>query len=120
MLSCRPQACNRAMSAFRHIPSIDEFLLRARMRRAIDTHGRASVVDAARLAADELRAMIGRADAPAESIAAACDWMEARVEAALARQLTRSLRRVVNATGVILHTNLGRAPLAASALAHAA
>ena len=40
--------------------------------------------------------------------------MERRVQQAL----SYSLRTVINATGVILHTNLGRAPLAASALEH--
>ena len=36
----------------------------------------------------------------------------------IAQAARYSLRRVINATGVILHTNLGRAPLSASALAH--
>jgi L-seryl-tRNA(Ser) seleniumtransferase len=39
-----------------------------------------------------------------------------RVEAELAEMRTPSLRRVLNATGVILHTNLGRAPLGEAAL----
>src|SRR5512133_879335 len=39
-----------------------------------------------------------------------------RVEAELAKMRTPSLRRVLNATGVILHTNLGRAPLGEAAL----
>ena len=40
------------------------------------------------------------------------DSVEARVECNLARLETPSLRHVINATGVVLHTNLGRAPLA--------
>ena len=40
------------------------------------------------------------------------------VESQLAEQFAPNLRRVVNATGVILHTNLGRAPLSDVAVKH--
>ena len=54
--------------------------------------------------------------------AAAVDLALSGISGAVERQvrqsLTYSLRPVINATGVILHTNLGRAPLAASALEH--
>ena len=44
--------------------------------------------------------------------------MSGAIEEQLRQTLGHSLRPVINATGVILHTNLGRAPLAETALAH--
>lgn len=58
-----------------------------------------------RRALDEARAALRSGNTPESSI-------EATVEASMAELLRPSLRRVVNATGVVLHTNLGRAPLA--------
>ena len=66
-------------------------------------------VAAARRAIDEQRAvLLGGGRAPAADL-------EARARQLVAELETPSLRRVINATGVIVHTNLGRAPLAASA-----
>jgi L-seryl-tRNA(Ser) seleniumtransferase len=68
------------------------------------------------LAVDAARAVLARAR---EEIRAGADPgdLEARVREELAAAHAPSLRRVLNATGVIVHTNLGRAPLAAEALA---
>jgi L-seryl-tRNA(Ser) seleniumtransferase len=102
----------------RAIPSIDALLQRPRVQTLVQEHGRAAAIDALRRAAAAVRtelaapARVGRFD----SAEAAIDAIEAAAAGALARELTGSLRPVVNATGVIVHTNLGRAPLASSAI----
>ena len=50
------------------------------------------------------------------SRAAALQWIEDELAAAIERDAQPSLRRVINASGVILHTGLGRAPLPTAAL----
>jgi L-seryl-tRNA(Ser) seleniumtransferase len=91
----------------RALPSVDRLLLEPGIRELLGTAPRPAVVDAVResLAAARTR----RAGAP-ESWAA-------DVRERLADRLRPSLRPVLNATGVVLHTNLGRAPLAPSAAA---
>ncbi len=90
------------------IPKIDILLQDDRMAQATEQWGRASVVDALRFVTEAFRQDIlaGRQDsAPeaAEIIPAALRRLE--------RSSTPSLRPVINGTGVVLHTNLGRAPL---------
>ncbi len=92
----------------RAIPSIDSLLQAAAARPELASRPRALVTDALRLAAAELRARGGAPD-PAEVILR-------QAETLLHDWLGKTLRRVINATGVVLHTNLGRAPLAARAL----
>jgi L-seryl-tRNA(Ser) seleniumtransferase len=88
----------------RDLPAVHEVL--ERLFPALARFPRALVAAETRRALDELRAEIlgGGATGPP---------VEARVEQALAALERPSLRRVVNATGVVLHTNLGRAPLGA-------
>ena len=82
--------------------------------RAMETeYGRERVVSALRAAADALRRRVAAGEARPDDAAAA---IETDVPARLAAAGAASLRPVINATGVILHTNLGRAPLAAAAL----
>jgi L-seryl-tRNA(Ser) seleniumtransferase len=75
--------------------------------------GSNATVDALRDAAAEVRASIGTSPSSApDSRDAAAAVIEQAAERALMARAKGSLRAVINATGVIIHTNLGRAPLA--------
>ena len=92
----------------RQLPSIDAILANPGIASLLAEHPRALVVKAARAAVDAARVNGGAP--PVEG------W-DAAVRAAVARLGVPSLAPVINATGVVLHTNLGRAPLAPAAIA---
>lgn len=100
------------MPDFRVIPSIEVLRQRPGVRELEARHGADATIAALRAGADGLRSRIAAGDViahPAESI-------EAFAAGALAGQARGSLRPVINATGVVIHTNLGRAPLADAAI----
>ncbi len=107
-------ATDRA-ALLRQIPSVDDLLARPGLAALAQQVSRALVVETARRVLDELRAAIARHP---EGAAVDCARIEDEIAAHLARLLEPSLRPVINATGVILHTNLGRAPLSAGAIEH--
>ena len=92
----------------RQLPSVDSLLAGPGVRSLLATHPRTLIVKAARAAVDAARDNGGTA--PPEG------W-DAAVRAAVTRLAEASLAPVINATGVVLHTNLGRAPLAPAAIA---
>ena len=80
--------------------------------------GHDSVVDAARSVLARLRREIASHRLEAGTLDLALSGLAAAVEKQLRKSLSYSLRPVINATGVILHTNLGRAPLSHVAIEH--
>jgi L-seryl-tRNA(Ser) seleniumtransferase len=97
---------------FQRLPSVDRVLADDRMQRASTELGRTTALEAAR---DEIAAR----RAALSNGGASLDF-DAIVDAAVARayhSLRPTLRPVINATGVIIHTNLGRAPLSDEAIA---
>ena len=103
---------------FRELPSVDELVRTSNVATLAADYGNSAVADAARAVLAGLREEIasGLLDEPALQLA--LDGLSEAVEQHLRRAMRSSLRSVINATGVILHTNLGRAPLAQAALAH--
>ncbi|MBI3960400.1 MAG: L-seryl-tRNA(Sec) selenium transferase, partial [Chloroflexi bacterium] len=95
---------------YRKLPSVDALLHRPEVSDLIARYGAEQVTDAIRALLDESRAAIQRGEA-APSETALIDALAAGLE----RSNQPSLRAVINATGVIIHTNLGRAPLSTAA-----
>jgi L-seryl-tRNA(Ser) seleniumtransferase len=101
----------------RLLPSVDQALQRPEVQALVDAHGRPAVLRALRAALDDLRRRATESpDGLDEAVSGLATEVAARVEAAG----RPSLRRVLNATGVVVHTNLGRAPLSPEAAARVA
>lgn len=104
-----------AHDALRELPAVGRVLAHPACERLLTRFNREFVVQACRDVLDELRSAMrdGRAPGPAAlDVAAIVTRIEARVSAPSAR----GLERVVNATGTVLHTNLGRALLPQAAI----
>ena len=101
-------------SLLRQIPAVDELLGREALRALETRLGRRMVVDATRKVLQSLRARITSGTLSSVSV----EMLEKEIVAATETTAELSLRPVINATGVILHTNLGRAPLAPEAVEH--
>jgi L-seryl-tRNA(Ser) seleniumtransferase len=93
----------------RELPSVDELLGQPRLLGLAEKMGRSIVTQAARGVLADVRAQF-KID-PGNTHLISLPEIEAQVAERVEAMLSPSLRRVINATGVILHTNLGRAPL---------
>jgi L-seryl-tRNA(Ser) seleniumtransferase len=103
---------------YRKLPSVDELARRVTLASLVSREGQLAVMDAARAVLASLREEIAAGRLDAKGIELALSGLDGAVERQVRQALGYSLRTVINATGVILHTNLGRAPLSASALEH--
>jgi L-seryl-tRNA(Ser) seleniumtransferase len=101
---------------FRVIPSIDQLRQRPGVRRLEREFGDSATIIALREAAAVVRQGIGEGQSGPASSDAAADLIETTASSRLIAQFRGSLQPAINATGVIIHTNLGRAPLAAPAV----
>ncbi len=86
------------------------------MAALVEKEGRPAVTEAARQVLESVRQEIATGGLDASGVKLAVGGLADAVEQRLRQSLGASLQPVINATGVILHTNLGRAPLAQAAL----
>ena len=107
-------ATGKLTNALRGVPSVDELLGRSAIVEVAKSAGRTLVTSVIReVLAEERRRLKEEPSAAVE-----LSKLEERILAGIQKALAPSLRRVINATGVVLHTNLGRAPLSAAAVEH--
>lgn len=99
-------------ASLRDLPSVDAMLRHPSIAPLLDDQPRGEVTAAVRETLDAARAALREGGDHNVAI----PWLAIEVRARLRRRSLPNLRRVINATGVILHTGLGRAPLADEAL----
>lgn len=104
----------------RLLPSIDGLARTPEFESLYATHGRGPVLHAARAALSELRQEIASGLLDEDKLHLALSGLSSVIETRVRQSQTYHLHGVINATGVILHTNLGRAPLSQAAIAHIA
>ena len=94
---------------FRRIPKVDSLLKEEKIQSLCEKYGRGIVLEYIREGLDDLRALVstGKEEEIEKALANFSGDLAKRVE----RESAYSLKKVCNATGIILHTNLGRAPL---------
>src|SRR4051812_39790878 len=108
-----PDPAYMSANPFRNLPSVSDVLAAPAVAALRDEYGHDRTVEAVRatlaVVRDSLRA--------AEAVEGACDLPAicGQVGERLRQSARPKLRPVINATGIVLHTNLGRAPLAESA-----
>ncbi|HEX5716595.1 MAG TPA: L-seryl-tRNA(Sec) selenium transferase [Thermoanaerobaculia bacterium] len=103
--------------ARRGIPSLDRLLSDPAISILIPLYGRGPVRVQARREVDDLRDRLALGPEPPEDIENAVAALPGRIAARIHASLGDSLTRFLNATGILLHTNLGRAPLPRSVAA---
>lgn len=98
---------------FRNLPAVNDILDSDSGLELLQEHPRKMVVDGVRLVLDGLRQEIRKGQTPIEEVS--IELVSQRVNTHLQRLRAPLIRPVINATGIVLHTNLGRAPMAPAA-----
>jgi L-seryl-tRNA(Ser) seleniumtransferase len=107
-----------ASELFRRLPSVDDVMHGPAISALATSYGREPVADATRGVLARLRQEITSRLLDDDGLQLALAGLAAAIENQLRHALRYSLRPVINATGVILHTNLGRAPLGDAVIEH--
>lgn len=98
---------------FRRLPAVNDLLQLPVIRSLTSAHAHERIVAAIRAVLDDLRRRLGQGE-PGDG-AAQPDAIAQQVAAQLGNDLLPKVRGVINATGIVLHTNIGRAPIAREA-----
>lgn len=104
-------------SLFKQIPAVDQLLLTPKLEAALAGYPKGLVLNAVHEVLEEIRGYIKTGAITAADPALRSDRVAEQVSERLVRISAPSLRQVVNATGVVVHTNLGRSILPETALA---
>ena len=107
---------------YRSIPKVDLLLDTEEIRALSEKYGKTVVTEAVRECSEDVRRRISAAETQAELEAAAeaAAGIRGTVAETIQALHTPNVRKVINATGTILHTNLGRAPISRSQAEHLA
>jgi L-seryl-tRNA(Ser) seleniumtransferase len=101
---------------YRMLPSVNAVLLFESVEALLRVYPRDAVIHATQKLLGEIREEISSGDHSEETLSVRLAALSEAISNRLKRPLEFSLRSVINATGVVLHTNLGRAPLSRLAL----
>src|SRR3984957_4033196 len=105
-------------SLYSVLPSLNDLLLDPRFSAVVQAESHTTVVRCTRAVLGRVKREIATGEHTHASLKDRLAGLHLAVAGEIEREKRYSLRRVINATGVILHTNLGRAPLSVSALEH--
>ena len=95
---------------YRRIPKVDILLEKEEIKELITRYGRESVMEAVREETEALRAFIGKCR-DEEAALEKTEQLPRAIRERVVRLHTPNMRIVINGTGTVLHTNLGRAPI---------
>ena len=104
---------------YRSIPKVDVLLAKEEIKSAMDAYGREIVMDAIHREMDALRHGIAACESE-ESAKTLLDALPERIVERAKASVSPNMKKVINATGTILHTNLGRAPISVEHMKHIA
>ena len=104
---------------YRSIPKVDILLGEKQIQDMIERYSRETVMEAIHGEMEKLRAYIGRCEEE-EKAKAQIDALTDNICIAVEAMHTPNMRTVINGTGTILHTNLGRAPISPEHMRHIA
>ncbi len=103
-------------SLLSRIPGVDTLLEHPAASRLFEVYARPLVMQSIRETLDRLREEIRKSEGAPVQVDVSAEGILQRVEVLIGEKLSPHMKRVINATGVLLHTNLGRSLLAEEAI----